>query len=126
MRMEVYSMYGGWSYLPDYPFKADLDRGEIFKLVDQPNDEVLINMRYVTPIEKDAKKYQCDNCGRKFIDSTTLRAHAKKSDCMDSQDGTSQGLRKSDVATMLDVDPTSVKIEDPPGYKVDSSEISLG
>ena len=122
MNNEVFALYGGWSYLPDYPTTADLDRGEIFKLIDQPNDQVLLNLKYVVPVEKDAKKHQCDNCSRRFIDSNTYHAHKKKADCMDSQENTSAGLRKSDVAQMLDLDPAKVKIENIPEHQVDTRE----
>ena len=127
MQTEVFAMYGGWSYLPDYPTTADLDRGEIFKLIDQPNDEVMLNLKYVIPVEKTAKKYQCDNCSRKFIDSSTYHAHKKKVNCVESQEGTSSGLRKTDVARMLDVDPAKVKIENIPEHTVDMTpDLRLG
>ena len=127
MNAEVYAMYGGWSYLPDYPTIADLDRGEIFKLVDQSNDDVLMNLKYVIPVEKGAKKYQCDMCSRQFINSITYHAHKKKVDCMDSQKNTASGLRKSDVAQMLDVDPSKLKIENVPEYQVDvNPDLRLG
>ena len=126
MRTEVFATYGGWSYLPDYPTTADLDRGEIFKLADQRNDELLINLKYVTPVESGAKKYQCDTCGRKFIDQATFVGHKRKSSCPKSQEDTSQGLTRSDVARMLDADPEKVKIDDAPDHHVDTHTDVLG
>ena len=126
MREEVWATFGGWSYLPDYPTNADLDRGEIFKLADQPNDRVMLNLKYVIPIESANKKFQCDTCGRKFIGEDMLYAHKKKTDCMDTQAETSQGLQKADVANMLDVDVEKVKIDDPPPLFVDTHTKKLG
>ena len=126
MRNEVWATFGGWSYLPDYPTTADLDRGEVFKLADQVNDQVLINMKYVIPMKPGDKKFQCDNCGRKFIDQTVLYAHKKKTSCMDSQEETSDGMRKDDVARFLDADPAKVKIESPAPYQVDTHTKKIG
>ena len=126
MRTEVWATFGGWSYLPDYPVTADLDRGEIFKLADQPNDRVLRNLKYVLPVESGASKFQCDTCGRRFIGEDMLYAHKKKTNCMDSQDGTSQGMGKADVAKILDVDVDKVQIEDPKPHFVDTHTTKLG
>ena len=126
MRKEVWASYGGWSYLPDYPTRGDLDRGEIFKLADQPNDQVLINMKYVVPMKDGDKRFQCDTCGRQFIAQSMLHGHKRKSDCMDTQDGTSDGFGKHDAARMLDADPAKVEIEDPQPHFVDTSTTKLG
>ena len=120
MRTEVWSTYGGWSYLPDYPTTADLDRGEIFKLVDQPNDDLLVNLKYVAPVESGVRGHQCDECGRKFIDPFTLVTHQKKDDCMDSQAGGAQGMRKRDLARMLDRDINQIKFADVRSHVVDT------
>ena len=126
MRDLVWATFGGWSYLPDYPTRADLDRGEIFNLADKPNDRVMLNLKYVIPLKPDDKKYQCDTCGRQFIAEDMLYAHKKKVDCMDTQADTSQGMQRTDVSRILDVDVDKVKIDDPPPHLVDTHTKKLG
>ena len=126
MRTEVWSTYGGWSYLPTYPTVATLDRGEIFKLADQPNDQVLINMKHVTPLQRGDKQFQCDNCSRKFIAQSMLYAHKRKTDCIDSQADTADGFGTADAVRMLDADPAKMKIDDPKPHFIDTTTKKIG
>lgn len=118
MGQKVYAAFGGWTYLSDYPTKGTLDRHELFELKDQPNDHLLLGMRYVMPYNpSEHKTFQCPVCGRKFIDQPSLHAHRAKPDCFSDQ----KGMSKADVARVLDQDPSKVSIKDmeQPPFSVD-------
>lgn len=56
---------------------ADLDRGQVLKLANARNDEKLVRLGYVAPLESSATTYTCAECGATFIDIATRSGHGQ-------------------------------------------------
>lgn len=61
----------------DYAADLALDRGQIFKLRGEPNDEKLIRLGYVEPLSVRHEVFDCQHCPAKFTDYTVLAGHNK-------------------------------------------------
>lgn len=58
----------------DYCGKT-LDRGQIFKLQEAPNDEALTRLKYAQELPPGASTYECRVCGGRFQSSALRDAH---------------------------------------------------
>jgi len=67
-----------WARRPfDYAGK-ELDRGQIVELIGARNDEKLVRLGYVAPVERKAEIYQCAVCGAEFIGLAERTHHGDK------------------------------------------------
>lgn len=57
--------------------EQSLDRGQVFQLGGQVNDEKLIRLGYVLPLERGAERYQCAECGAEFVGIAERTAHGR-------------------------------------------------
>jgi hypothetical protein len=55
----------------------DLDRGQIFELMDSPRDEFLLSRGYLEIAPKE-QQVRCGECGAEFVDHLMLRGHGDK------------------------------------------------
>ena len=62
----------------DYTDGVSLDQGQVFKLTEQPNDEVLIRLGFCAEVDAKAKTFQCRLCGGKFTGEPSLNLHGRK------------------------------------------------
>lgn len=60
--------YGGVEY----------DRGQVLELGGLINDEKLVRLGYVAPLEERAKTYPCRECGKEFVEMPMRDAHGDK------------------------------------------------
>lgn len=56
----------------------ELDRGQVFELSDQRNDEKLVKFGYVGDVDRKAQLHECSECGGQFIGESERRAHGDK------------------------------------------------
>ncbi len=54
-----------------------LDRGQVFELTGQPNDEKLVRLGYCEVIPETYETSDCGRCGARFIDDATRAAHGR-------------------------------------------------
>jgi hypothetical protein len=54
-----------------------VDRGMVFKLRGQPNDEKLVRLGYVEPWKGRDALVECNRCGQRFADLGALNQHGK-------------------------------------------------
>lgn len=54
-----------------------LDRGQVLKLKQLPNDRLLVDLGYVSLVPKGAARYPCRLCGAEFLDMKMRDAHGK-------------------------------------------------
>lgn len=67
-------------YGPEYSDKNPLERGQVFSLSNQLNDEKMLGWGYVKELEPEQETYAC-KCGRTFLGTNTdpaFRAHGLK------------------------------------------------
>lgn len=64
-----------WAKRPFQYGSLDLGRGQVFDLRGSPNDDKLIGMGYVAPVEKGMSFTTCATCGAEFIGHAELRQH---------------------------------------------------
>jgi hypothetical protein len=63
-----------FAYTDDLP----LDRGQVFRLTGQLNDEKLIRLGYVDPVgQKPKTTYPCRVCGKEFVEMGLRDGHGK-------------------------------------------------
>lgn len=60
----------------DYAGKS-LDRGQVFELTGQINDEKLLRLGYCAQMEAKTDLYKCDHCGAEFVDIGARGGHVK-------------------------------------------------
>lgn len=66
-----------WARRPFEYNGAELFRGQFFTLAGSRNDEKLIRLGYVVPVEDGDTGYECGKCGRVFIDLGSRDGHGK-------------------------------------------------
>jgi len=67
-------------YGPEFSTSNPLERGQVFTMSSQLNDEKLLGWGYVRELEPNVETYTC-KCGREFLGSVTdqyVRAHGVK------------------------------------------------
>lgn len=52
-----------------------LDRGQVFKLEQLPNDRLLVDLGYCGLLEKGTTTYACRGCGAEFVDQRMRDSH---------------------------------------------------
>ena len=57
--------------------QQQLDRGQIFKLQELPNDRLLVDLGYVAVAEDARTFFACRVCGLQFLDSSMRDGHGK-------------------------------------------------
>lgn len=63
-------------YGPSFP--ADmLDLHQVFEMRHEQNDEMLLRLKYVAPVEPRARLLQCGECGRKFTSDLGRTRHGR-------------------------------------------------
>lgn len=63
------------------PFKYgshDLAMGEVIEIEGLPNDEKLVRLGYFATVRSKAKTFECNRCGKKFLELGTLDAHGRR------------------------------------------------
>lgn len=69
-------------YIAKRPFGygriAMLDRGQVFELDNQPNDEKLIRLGYVNEFPAGYETYTCAECGSEFVGTSERSAHGRE------------------------------------------------
>lgn len=64
------------------PFKYDdksglLVRGQVFKLVGHPNDDLLLGQDFVRPVKARTPLVECSECGGLFLDDHARERHGR-------------------------------------------------
>jgi len=67
-----------WARRPFTYAGQELDRGQITELVGARNDEKLVRLGYLAPVEGKAEIYQCAVCGAEFIGYAEREYHGDK------------------------------------------------
>jgi len=67
-----------WAKRPFGYAGVELDRGQVFELVGARNDEKLIRLGYIAPVERKAETYRCAECGAEFIGLAERTHHGDK------------------------------------------------
>lgn len=83
-----------------------LDRGEVIQLEGYKNDQKLVALGYLSPLESGTQTVSCDTCGRAFLRSALVN-HKRKTDCYDEQGEPS----RLDMAELLGVDYDKVRMD---------------
>lgn len=66
-----------WARRPFQYGQDNLERGQIFSLSGQRNDEKLLRLGYVSKVDTKTEEYQCGVCGKTFIDLGSRDGHGK-------------------------------------------------
>lgn len=60
-----------------YTADLDVDRGQVFRLTGQINDEKLIRLGYVEPVGAKPSTFPCRTCGKEFVDPGVRDGHGR-------------------------------------------------
>ena len=66
-----------WARRPFEYNGAELFRGQFFTLAGSRNDEKLLRLGYILPVDESETGYECGACGRLFIDLGSRDGHGK-------------------------------------------------
>ncbi len=67
-----------WMSWPQEYDGQERDRGEVFRLTNQRNDEKLLRIGYIYPLLAGAQTFECGHCGKEFKEMDMRDGHVKK------------------------------------------------
>jgi len=67
-----------WMSWPQEYDGEERDRGEVFRLTNQRNDEKLLRIGYIYPLPPGTETSECGTCGKEFKEMDMRDGHTKK------------------------------------------------